>query len=76
MDLYKYYTKEQYEEYGTILETAKEIDERLNRIIIDNIKNKKLVNAIKNNWKDRTYETYQYKGFWYYPPNDPEFIDD
>jgi len=76
MDLYKYYTKEQYEEYGTILETAKEIDERLNRIIIDNIKNKKLVNAIKNNCKDRTYETYQYKGFWYYPPNDPEFIDD
>ena len=76
MDLYKYYTKEQYEEYGTILETAKEIDERLNRIIRDNIKNTKLVNANKNNWKDRTYETKQYKGFWYYPKNEPEFIDD
>jgi hypothetical protein len=76
MDLYKYYTKEQYEEYGNILETAKEIDERLNRNKIDNYNNTKLVNANKKNWKDRTYETYQYKGFWYYPPNDPEFIDD
>jgi hypothetical protein len=75
MDLYKYYTKEQYEEYGSILETAKEIDDRLNRNKIDDYNNKKLVNAIKNNWKDRTYETKQFKGFWYYPPNDPEFID-
>jgi hypothetical protein len=76
MDLYKYYTKEQYEEYGNILETAQEIDERLNRNKKDNYNNTKVINAIKKNWKDRTYETYQYKGFWYYPPNDPEFIDD
>ena len=29
MDAYKYYTKEQYEEFGSILETAQQIDERL-----------------------------------------------
>ena len=29
MDAYKYYTKEQYDKYGSILETAQQIDERL-----------------------------------------------
>ena len=75
MDPYKYYTKEQYDTYGSILETAKEIDERLNRNKIDTYNNNRIVNEIKNNWKDRTDETKQYKGFWYYPKNEPEFID-
>jgi len=85
MDLYKYYTKEQYEEYGSILETAKEIDERLNRNKIDDYNNTKVINAIKNNWKDRTYETKQFKGFWYSNEqprsgswslqDEPDFID-
>ena len=29
MDPYKYYTKEQYEKYGSMLETAQEIDARI-----------------------------------------------
>ena len=75
MDPYKYYTKEQYDTYGSMLETTEQIEARLNRNKIDTYNNNRIVNAIKNNWKDRTYETKQYKGFWYYPKNEPEFID-
>ena len=42
MDAYKYYTKEQYDKYGSILETAQQIDERLKNNKIDNYNNKKI----------------------------------
>ena len=45
MDAYKYYTKEQYEKFGSILETAKQIDERLKNNKIDNYNNKKLMKS-------------------------------
>lgn len=75
MDPYKYYTKEQYEEFGNILETTEQIETRLKKHKTDNYNNKKSCESYKNQWKDRTYETKQYKGFWYYPKNEPEFID-
>lgn len=75
MDPYKYYTKEQYEEFGNILETTEQIETRLKKHKTDNYNNKKSCEFYKNQWKDRTYETKQYKGFWYYPKNEPEFID-
>ena len=44
MDAYKYYTKEQYEEFGSILETAQQIDARLKDNKIENIKNRRCQN--------------------------------
>jgi hypothetical protein len=75
MNPYKYYTKEQYEEFGNILETTEQIEARLKKHKTDDYINKKLSQSYKNEWKDRIYETNQYKGFWYYPKNEPEFID-
>ena len=74
MDPYKYYTKEQYDTYGSMLETTEQIESRLKKHKTDDYINKKLSQSYKNEWKDRTYETYQYKGFWY-NNNEPEFID-
>ena len=36
MPAYKYYTKQQYEEFGSILETAQQIDARLKDNKIEN----------------------------------------
>ena len=87
MDAYKYYTKEQYEKFGSILETAKQIDERLKNNKIDNYNNKKLMKSYKNEWKERTFQTKQFKKYWSrrdpeplrgcaFLRNEPEFLDD
>ena len=65
MDAYKYYTKEQYEKFGSILETAQQIDERLKNNKIDNYNNKKLMKSYKNEWKERTFQTKQFKKYWH-----------
>ncbi len=92
MDAYKYYTKEQYEEFGSILETAQQIDARLKDNKIENIKNNYLMKSYKNAWKERTFQTKQFKKYWHYRQgqqgfagpskdgailrNEPEFLDD
>ena len=83
MDAYKYYTKQQYEEFGSILETAQQIDARLKDNKIENIKNNYLMKSYKNAWKERTFQTKQFKKYWHYPQKDgaylryePEFLDD
>ena len=83
MDAYKYYTKEQYEEFGSILETAQQIDARLKDDKIENIKNNNLIKSYKNAWKERTFQTKQFKKYWHHPSkdgafsrNEPEFLDD
>ncbi len=83
MDAYKYYTKEQYEEFGSILETAQQIDARLKDNKIQNYNNNKLMKSYKNEWKERTLQTKQFKKYWHYPQIDgaylryePEFLDD
>ena len=65
MDAYKYYTKEQYEEFGSILETAQQIDARLKDNKIENIKNNYLMKSYKNAWKERTFQTKQFKKYWH-----------
>ncbi len=55
MDAYKYYTKEQYEKFGSILETAKEIDARLKDNKTQNYNNNKLMKSYKNEWKERKF---------------------
>ncbi len=83
MDAYKYYTKEQYEEFGSILETAQQIDARLKDNKIENIKNNYLMKSYKNAWKEPTFQTKQFKKYWHHPSkdgailrNEPEFLDD
>ena len=70
MDAYKYYTKEQYDKYGSVLETAQQIDERLKNNKIDNYNNKKLMKSYKNEWKERTFQTKQFKKYWHHPSKD------
>ena len=70
MDAFKYYTKEQYEKFGSILETAKQIDERLKNNKIDNYNNEKLMKSYKNEWKERTFQTKQFKKYWHHPSKD------
>ena len=48
MDPYKYYTKEQYEKYGSMLETAQEIDARIKTHKFENNINKKMQESYKN----------------------------
>jgi len=48
MDPYKYYTKEQYEKYGSMLETAQEIDTRIKTHKFENNYNKILMKSYKN----------------------------
>jgi hypothetical protein len=83
MDPYKYYTKEQYDTYGSMLETAQEIDARIKTHKIENIINNKMQESYKNEWKERTFQTKQFKKYWHYPSKDgaflryePEFLDD
>jgi hypothetical protein len=83
MDAYKYYTKEQYEEFGSMLETAQQIDERLKNNKIESYNNKILMKSYKNAWKERTFQTKQFKKYWHHPSKDgailryePEFLDD
>ena len=78
-----YYTKEQYQKYGSMLETAQEIDARIKTHKIENIINKKMQESYKNEWKERTFQTKQFKKYWHYPSKDgaflryePEFLDD
>ena len=61
MDAYKYYTKEQYDKYDSILETAQQIDERLKNNKIENYNNNKLQKSYKNEWKERTFQTKKIK---------------
>ena len=65
MDPYKYYTKEQYEKYGSMLETAQEIDARIKTHKIENYNNNKLMKSYKNAWKERTFQTKQFKKYWH-----------
>jgi hypothetical protein len=83
MDPYKYYTKEQYEKYGSMLETAQEIDARIKTHKFENNYNKKMQESYKNAWKERTFQTKQFKKYWHHPSkdgafsrNEPEFLDD
>ena len=83
MDAYKYYTKEQYDKYGSILETAQQIDERLKNDKTQTYNNKKLMKSYKNEWKERTFQTKQFKNYWHHSSNsgaflryEPEFLDD
>ena len=83
MEPYKYYTKEQYEKYGSMLETAQEIDARIKTHKFENNINKKMQESYKNAWKERTFQTKQFKKYWHYPSKDgaflryePEFLDD
>ena len=83
MDPYKYYTKEQYGKYGSMLETAQEIDARIKTHKFENNYNKKMQESYKNAWKERTFQTKQFKKYWHYPSkdgsflrNEPEFLDD
>jgi hypothetical protein len=92
MDAYKYYTKEQYEKFGSILETAQQIDARLKDNKTQNYNNNKLMKSYKNEWKERTFQTKQFKKYWHYRQgqqgfagpskdgaflrNEPEFLDD
>jgi hypothetical protein len=83
MDAYKYYTKEQYDKFGSILETAQQIDERLKDNKTQTYNNNKLMKSYKNAWKERTFQTKQFKKYWHYPQKDgaylryePEFLDD
>jgi len=52
MDAYKYYTKEQYEEFGSILETAQQIDARLKDNKTQNYNNNKLMKSYKMNGRN------------------------
>ena len=83
MDAYKYYTKEQYDEFGSMLETAQQIDERLKNNKIESYNNKILMKSYKNAWKERTFQTKQFKKYWHHPSKDgailryePDFLDD
>ena len=70
-DPYKYYSKEQYEKYGDILETASQIDARLARAKNDERKNKILSDKYSQEWEERTYMTKLYK---IYTRPEPDFI--
>ena len=92
MDAYKYYTKEQYDKFGSILETAQQIDERLKDSKTQTYNNNKLMKSYKNAWKERTFQTKQFKKYWHHrqgqqgfagPSKDgailryePDFLDD
>ena len=52
MDPYKYYTKEQYEKYGSMLETAQEIDARIKTHKFENNNLKKCRNHIKTHGRN------------------------
>ena len=52
MDPYKYYTKEQYEKYGSMLETAQEIDARIKTHKFENNINKNCRNLIKTHGRN------------------------
>ena len=56
MDAYKYYTKEQYDKYGSVLETAQQIDERLKNNKIDNYNNKKLMKSYKTHGRNALFK--------------------
>jgi hypothetical protein len=53
-DPYKYYTKEQYEQYGDILETASEIDAKIAKAKAREIQNRKQAEQYKKEWAERT----------------------
>ncbi len=70
-DPYKYYTKEQYEQYGDILETASEIDAKIAKAKAREIQNRKQAEQYRKEWAERTYLTRLYNE---YNRPDPDFI--
>ncbi len=50
VDPYKYYTKEQYEKYGCILETAIQIEQRILKHKLLDEENKKLMQKYRDEW--------------------------
>ncbi len=73
VDPYKYHTKEQYEKYGDILETAEQIEARLNKHKRLEWENKRQAEIYSQEWAERTYYTKLYKHYTE-PPPEPDFI--
>ena len=66
-----YYTKEQNEKYGTILETTEQIEARLKKHEILDKQNKRQAEQNKRDWVERIKESR-----FYMSDNNVNFIDD
>ena len=69
---YKYYTKEDYLKYGSILETTEEIDARLKRHENAEKQNKQQAEQYRKEWAERINES----RYYIKPERNINFIDD
>ena len=74
----EYYSKEQYAQYGDILESKSDIEARLKKHEIINNKNKELTEQYWKEWEDKTFINKMYKRYFYsnVDNDDINFIDD
>jgi ureidoglycolate hydrolase len=86
VDPYKYHTKEQYEKYGDILETAEQIEARINKHKRLEWENKRQAEIYSQEWAERIAasrsesknsafeQTYYTKLYYQYNRPEPDFI--
>ena len=61
----EYYSKEQYAQYGDILESKSDIEARLKKHEIINKKNKELTEQYRKEWEERTFINKMYKRYFF-----------
>ena len=57
----EYYSKEQYAQYGDVLESKSDIEARLKKHEIINKKNKELTEQYRKEWEEKTFINKMYK---------------
>jgi hypothetical protein len=75
---FKYYSPETYNKYSGIVESAKEIEQRLKKHEYISFQNNKQVEAYREEWKQRTFVCNSFKSYFKTKSNldNVNFIDD